>query len=115
MSKSLMAIPIALLSQQPQRAWWVIWSLVHLLGCGCRDAVWTVWPRGCCSTLAAMVVSNSVTEEEVDWDTMSGEASGESWKTLVIKDSPNKAAQILEDRYTQREAQTEQQMFCVSL
>ena len=34
-------------------------------------------------------------------------------KTLVIKDSPNKAVQILEDRYTQQEAQTEQQMFCV--
>lgn len=52
-----------------------------------------------------MVVGNSVTEEEVDWDTMSGEASGESWKALVIKDSPNNAAQILEDRYTQLKAQ----------
>ena len=37
-----------------------------------------------CSTLAAMVVSNSVVEEEVN---MSGKASGES----LIQDSPNKA------------------------
>ena len=62
-----------------------------------------------CSTLAAMVVSNSVVEEEVD---MSGGASGESWKAVVIRDSPNKAAQTLEDRHTQLKAQTEQQMFC---
>ena len=41
-----------------------------------------------CSTLAAMVVSNSVVEEEVN---MSGKASGESLKAVVIQDSPNKA------------------------
>ena len=62
-----------------------------------------------CSTLAAMAVSNSVVEEEVD---MSGKASGESMKAVVIQDSPNKAAQTLEDRHTQLKAQTEQQMFC---
>jgi len=62
-----------------------------------------------CSTLAAMVVSNSVVEEQVD---ISGGASRESWKAVVIKDSPNKAAQTLEDRHIQLKAQTEQQMFC---